>query len=125
MTTVQDFDKVAKFAKSVWRTELEREDPSVRGWNYGKENFTDRTLTFSVDNKPAFQIPLANVSTCTAGKNEAVVEFHQNDDCAVGLMEMRFHVAPEQADDNTDDRISVSCIMKLPESQHRSSSTTC
>lgn len=39
-----------------------------------------------------FEIPLGNVSHSTMGKNEVTLEFHQNDDAAVSLMELRFHV---------------------------------
>ena len=47
----------------------------------------------------AFEIPLGNVSHSITGKNEVTLEFHQNDDAAVSLMELRFHIP---ADSNTD-----------------------
>lgn len=45
-----------------------------------------------------FEIPLSNVSQCTTGKNEVTLEFHQNDDAEVSLMEVRFYVPPTQED---------------------------
>lgn len=59
-------------------------------------------LSFDVNDSPAFEIPLANVSKCATGKNEVTVEFHQNDDAEVSLMEVRFYVPPSTGDDGTD-----------------------
>lgn len=58
-------------------------------------------LEFEVDEKPCFEIPLSNVSNCTAGKSEAALEFHQNEDCPISLMEMRLHIPidPDASDD--------------------------
>ena len=50
------------------------------------------SLDFEVNNKMMFEIPLGNVSHSTKGKNEVALEFHQNDDAAVSLMELRFHI---------------------------------
>lgn len=47
-------------------------------------------------NKEAFEIPLGNVSHSTTTKSEVTLEFHQNDEAAVSLVEMRFHIPPEQ-----------------------------
>lgn len=41
------------------------------------------------------------------GKNEVTVEFHQNDDALVSLMEMRFYV-PSTSDG--EDPVKVSCF---------------
>ena len=35
---------------------------------------------------------MTNVSHCVTAKNEVTLEFHQNDDAAISLYEMRFHV---------------------------------
>ena len=45
----------------------------------------------------AFEVPLNNVSHCVTAKNEVTLEFHQNDDAAVSLYEMRFHVPNDAA----------------------------
>jgi len=62
-------------------------------------------MQFDVENQPCFDIPLQNVSNCTTGKNEVAVEFHQNDDCAVSLMEVRFHLPSN--DNQTEDPVEV------------------
>lgn len=55
-------------------------------------------LSFDIGEQPVFEIPLSNVSQCTTGKNEVTLEFHQNDDAEVSLMEVRFYVPPTQED---------------------------
>ena len=59
-------------------------------------------MDFEIDSKNAFSIPLSNVSGASGGKHEAVLEFHQNEDCQIGLMEMRFHMAPLEGDDDNE-----------------------
>lgn len=59
-----------------------------------------KVIGLSIDSM-SFQVPLSNVSNAVANKNEAVLEFHQNDDCPVALIEMRFHI-PTNEDDTTD-----------------------
>ena len=71
--------------------------------------FLGQLLEFVVDEKPCFEIPLSNVSNCTAGKSEAIVEFHQNEDCAVSLMEMRFHIPTDPDGEEDVDPVEV-CI---------------
>lgn len=46
-------------------------------------------LEFTIDSKLAFEVPLQNVSKCIAAKNEATLEFQENDDAPVALTEMR------------------------------------
>ncbi|KAF8778000.1 FACT complex subunit SSRP1 like protein [Argiope bruennichi] len=64
----------------------------LKGWNWGTAKFQGAVLSFDVDKSTAFEIPLTNVSHCTSAKSEVTVEFHQNDDAPVSLMEMRFHI---------------------------------
>ena len=52
------------------------------------------SLNFKVGNHSAFEIPLGNVSHSVTNKSEVTLEFHQNDDAAVSLTEVRFHVPP-------------------------------
>ncbi|XP_065057793.1 FACT complex subunit SSRP1-like isoform X1 [Rhopilema esculentum] len=87
-----DFDKLSNFVKKNFETELGELELSVKGWNWGVAKFNGALMTFEVDKKPAFEIPLKDVSQATSGKNEVTVEFHQNDDAQVSLMEMRFFV---------------------------------
>lgn len=60
-------------------------------------------LNFEVDKNMAFEIPLTNVSHTTTNKNEVTLEFHQNDDAAVSLMELRFHIPSELEKDVVQD----------------------
>ncbi len=55
-----------------------------------------------MNESPAFEVPLASVSQCATGKNEVTVEFHQNDDAEVSLMEVRFYVPPTTGDEGSD-----------------------
>lgn len=71
------------------------------------------TLEFEVHNKEAFEIPLGNVSHSAAAKNEVTLEFHQNDDAAVSLVEMRFHIPSEQNGDGDRDPVDVSVSILL------------
>ncbi len=50
---------------------LKKQDLSVKGWNHGKVEFQDDLLSFMIEEKPSFEIPLRNVTKCdTPGKNE-------------------------------------------------------
>ncbi|MCJ8733791.1 hypothetical protein PDJAM_G00227710 [Pangasius djambal] len=97
-----DFEKLSAFFKTNYKVELTEKDMCVKGWNWGTAKFSGPLLSFDINDSPAFEIPLANVSQCTTGKNEVTVEFHQNDDAEVSLMELRFYVPPTTGDDGTD-----------------------
>uniref|UniRef100_R4FNX0 FACT complex subunit SSRP1 n=1 Tax=Rhodnius prolixus TaxID=13249 RepID=R4FNX0_RHOPR len=93
--------EIGKYFKSKYSQELNEKELSVRGWNWGTAKFSGSVLSFDVNNLTAFDIPLSNVSQCTTGKNEVTVEFHQNDEAPVSLMEIRFHIpATELAGDD-------------------------
>lgn len=52
----------------------------MRGWNWGKAEFTKAELSFNVQNRPAFELPYSEISnTNLAGKNEVAVEFALGD----------------------------------------------
>ncbi|KAG8334273.1 FACT complex subunit ssrp1 [Homalodisca vitripennis] len=85
-------EKIAKFFKTNYSMDMLEKELSVKGWNWGTAKFAGSVLSFDVSNLTAFEIPLNNVSQCTTGKNEVTIEFHQNDDAPVSLMEMRFHI---------------------------------
>lgn len=63
---------------------------------------TGPLLQFDINENTAFEIPLSNVSQCATGKNEVTLEFHQNDDTEISLMEVRFYVPPNQTDERQD-----------------------
>ncbi|XP_048450213.1 FACT complex subunit SSRP1-like [Rhincodon typus] len=94
----QDFDKMADYFKSHYQVELQEKEMCVKGWNWGTARFNGQLLSFDIGEQSAFEIPLSNVSQCTTGKNEVTLEFHQNDDAEVSLMEVRFYVPPSQED---------------------------
>ncbi|CAM4687068.1 unnamed protein product [Lepidochelys kempii] len=93
-----EFDKLSEFFKSHYHLELAEKDLCVKGWNWGTVKFGGQLLSFDIGEQPVFEIPLSNVSQCTTGKNEVTLEFHQNDDAEVSLMEVRFYVPPTQED---------------------------
>lgn len=84
-----DFGKLDEFVNKVTSKRLEKTDLSVKGCNWGKANFVGDALSFDVDGRTAFEIPLRNVSNTSVAKNEAHLQFHQNEDAAVSMMEIR------------------------------------
>ncbi|KAM6952631.1 FACT complex subunit SSRP1a [Lycodopsis pacificus] len=97
-----DMEKIADFFKANYKVELTEKDMCVKGWNWGTAKFSGPLLSFEVNESTAFEVPLSNVSQCATGKNEVTLEFHQNDDTDVSLMEVRFYVPPAQADERQD-----------------------
>ncbi|XP_052010914.1 FACT complex subunit SSRP1-like [Xyrauchen texanus] len=97
-----DFEKISAFFKANFKVELTEKDMCVKGRNWGTAKFTGPLMSFEVSDNPAFEIPLASVSQCATAKNEVTVEFHQNDDAEVSLMEVRFYVPPNTGDDGSD-----------------------
>lgn len=87
-----DLDKIAKFFSTNYKKDMLEKELSLKGWNWGTAKFNGSVLSFDVGSHTAFEIPLHDVSQCTTGKNEVTLEFHQNDDAPVSLMEMRFHI---------------------------------
>lgn len=73
---LQDFDRLSKAFKIWYGINVENKEHALRGWNWGKAEFTKAELAFNVQNRPAFEIPYSEVSnTNLAGKNEVAVEF--------------------------------------------------
>lgn len=97
----EDEKKLAEFFKKHYKLDMLEKELSMRGWNYGTVRFNGGVLSFDIGEKTAFEIPLSNVSQCINGKNEVTLEFHQNDDAPVSLMEMRYHI-PTTESSETD-----------------------
>ncbi|XP_062852360.1 FACT complex subunit SSRP1 isoform X2 [Trichomycterus rosablanca] len=97
-----DFEKISEYFKANYKVELSEKDLCVKGWNWGTAKFSGPQLSFEVSDNPVFEIPLCSVSQCTTGKNEVTLEFHQNDDTEVSLMEVRFYVPPSSGDEVAD-----------------------
>ncbi|TAQ85789.1 hypothetical protein B7494_g5885 [Chlorociboria aeruginascens] len=71
-----DYERLSKFFKNWYSTNLEHKEHALRGWNWGKGEFGKAELAFNVQNRPAFEIPYSEIlNTNLAGKNEVAVEF--------------------------------------------------
>lgn len=97
-----DYQKLEEFSSKHFKKQVEKSELSVKGWNWGKTNFVGDSMVFEADNKAAFEIPLKNVSNTNVSKNEAILQFHQNEDAAVSLMEIRFHIPSAGVDIDAD-----------------------
>ncbi|CAG9824663.1 unnamed protein product, partial [Phaedon cochleariae] len=97
-----DKEKIAKFFNKNFKIDMLEKELSVKGWNWGTAKFNGSVLSFDVGSNSAFEIPLNNVSQCIAGKNEITMEFHQNDDAPIGLMEMRFFIPSNELAGDVD-----------------------
>ncbi|XP_076829954.1 FACT complex subunit SSRP1 [Brachyhypopomus gauderio] len=97
-----DFEKISEYFKTNYKVELIEKDMCVKGWNWGTAKFNGPLLSFEVSDSPVLEIPLSSVSQCATGKNEVTLEFHQNDDTEVSLMEVRFYVPPSTGDEGAD-----------------------
>lgn len=72
---------MSKTFKNWYGINVETRERALRGWNWGKAEFTKAELAFNVQNRPAFEIPYSEISnTNLAGKNEVAVEFALNAD---------------------------------------------
>lgn len=71
---------MSKAFKIWYGINIESREHALRGWNWGKAEFTKAELSFNVQNRPAFEIPYSEISnTNLAGKNEVAVEFALRD----------------------------------------------
>ncbi|KAL2867137.1 FACT complex subunit POB3 [Aspergillus lucknowensis] len=71
----EDFERLSKAFKIWYGINVESREHALRGWNWGKAEFTKAELAFNVQNRPAFEIPYSEISnTNLAGKNEVAVE---------------------------------------------------
>lgn len=87
-----DYQKLDDFTSKYLKKTIEKKDMSIKGWNWGKPNFQGDVMIFEQDGKQAFELPLKNISNTAVMKNEAVLQFAQNEDADINLMEIRFHV---------------------------------
>ncbi|XP_065367490.1 FACT complex subunit Ssrp1 [Calliphora vicina] len=106
-------EKLGKFIKKTYKQDLVEKEMCVKGWNWGTAKFQGSVLSFDKDTKTIFEVPLSHVSQCMTGKNEVTLEFHQNDDAPVGLMEMRFHIPiSESAEDDPVEKFQNNVMNK-------------
>lgn len=95
-------ERVAKHFSSSFNLDMLDKELSVKGWNWGTANFSGSVMTFEVGKHDAFEIPLPYVSHCANAKNEVTLEFSANDEAAVNLAEMRFHIPVTELAGDTD-----------------------
>ena len=77
---LDNFDRLVKLFKNWYQVALENKEHAIRGWNWGKAEFSKAELVFNVQNRPAFEIPYTEISnTNLAGRNEVAVEFNTPD----------------------------------------------
>ncbi|KAE8147739.1 SSrecog-domain-containing protein [Aspergillus avenaceus] len=77
----EDLERLSKAFKIWYGINVETREHALRGWNWGKADFTKAELSFNVQNRPAFEVPYSEISnTNLAGKNEVAVEFALNAD---------------------------------------------
>ena len=91
---------MSSFVLKHFNTSLDKVDLATKGWNWGTAKFKANALDFVVGHHTALEVPLNNVSHCTQGKNEVTLEFHQNDNASVSLMELHFHIPSDQSSEN-------------------------
>lgn len=93
-----DLERLKEFMTINFGKNVETQKMAVNGWNWGKVSFGAGSLTFEVDQKQAFEVPLKNVSNSNKGKNEVTLQLHQAEDAKVSLMEIRFYVPSGDAE---------------------------
>ncbi|CAK7203552.1 FACT complex subunit [Sporothrix eucalyptigena] len=77
----EDYERLSKIFKNWYSHNLENKEHSVRGWNWGKAEFSKAELIFNVQNRPFFEIPYSEIAnTNLAGRNEISVDFSVNED---------------------------------------------
>ncbi|KAI1772436.1 POB3-like protein [Hypoxylon cercidicola] len=78
----EDLERLSKIFKNWYSINLDPKEHALRGWNWGKTEFSKAELVFNVQNKPSFEIPYSEITnTNLAGRNEVAVEFaNSNED---------------------------------------------
>ncbi|KAJ1768262.1 FACT complex subunit [Coemansia sp. RSA 1813] len=99
--TADDYETLRDAIKQLFHgLTLEVRDISIKGWNWGKTDFEGTHMSFRVDNRPMFDLPMACVSnTNLANKNEVSLEFQgprgkgvKRKGAPDELVEIRFYV---------------------------------
>jgi structure-specific recognition protein 1 len=101
--------------KQLFSIDLQPLEVSTKGWNWGDIEIQGSILTFIVDGKRGFELPLSDVSRGvlhgTVGtKNDVSLEFNQDDnlpDDAESVTEIRFHFPTSEDDKNQSQVFSL------------------
>jgi len=81
----EDLERLVKVFKNWYSINLDPKEHALRGWNWGKSEFSKAELVFNVQNKPAFEIPYSEIAnTNLAGRNEVSVEFEASNEDDTG-----------------------------------------
>ncbi|KAI9271387.1 hypothetical protein BY458DRAFT_509331 [Sporodiniella umbellata] len=108
-----DYEELKDALRLLYKLPLETKEVSVRGWNWGKADFQDSNLNFTVGNKLMFELPLSKaIATNKPGKNEVAINFvdpgqptpegvHPKE--IDELMDCTFYVPGTVAKENTED----------------------
>ncbi|ORY69803.1 uncharacterized protein BCR38DRAFT_92977 [Pseudomassariella vexata] len=81
----EDQARLVKIFKNWYSANLETKEHALRGWNWGKTEFSKAELVFNVQNRPSFEIPYSEISnTNLAGRNEVAIEFAASDEADTG-----------------------------------------
>ncbi|KAI1842296.1 hypothetical protein JX265_009714 [Neoarthrinium moseri] len=81
----EDLSRISKIFKNWYSVNLETKEHALRGWNWGKTEFTKAELVFNVQNRPGFEIPYSEITnTNLAGRNEVAIEFAASDEADTG-----------------------------------------
>eukprot|EP01043_Picozoa_sp_COSAG02_P038450 COSAG02_NODE_2965_length_7644_cov_1362.789927_5_plen_570_part_00 len=102
---VEAFTRLEYFVKENYSIDMERSKLATKGWNWGAPVFQGRSMSFEVDGKEAFDLPLDQVVQVTENKHEVAMEFKAENDAndQDELIEMRFLVPPAQAAEDDED----------------------
>ncbi|ORY79403.1 hypothetical protein BCR37DRAFT_381540 [Protomyces lactucae-debilis] len=110
-----DVEALSSSIQEKFKLELHRKEHALKGWNWGKTDITGSDLSFIVNGKNAFDLPLKHIAnTNLTGKAEVSIEFglpgeadESNKDAkrearlVDQMVEIRFFV-PGQADKGDD-----------------------
>ncbi|KAI1404010.1 FACT complex subunit pob-3 [Hypoxylon fuscum] len=81
----EDLERLGKIFKNWYSINLDPKEHALRGWNWGKTEFSKAELVFNVQNKPSFEIPYSEITnTNLAGRNEVAVEFANSNENDTG-----------------------------------------
>jgi structure-specific recognition protein 1 len=104
-----DFDVLKSFLKDNFRVELEPQQISTKGVNWGEFSIQGPMLCFTVDGKQAFEIPLSEVSNAQIPanqKNEVMLEFHPDSTLDMedeSMVDIRFFIPNKPKEDGASD----------------------
>ena len=64
---LKDYGEMRDYFKTTCRKDMKEVDLCVKGWNWGETTINGSLLSFMVDSKRAFEVPLKEVSQVCGG----------------------------------------------------------